>query len=61
MYSFETIASNKKVYLIVPAVILAAFMIIKEFNVRTLTRKMYINMAIFVGFNLIIVCLGIIW
>jgi hypothetical protein len=51
----------KKVIIIVPAILLAAFMIIKEIKVRTLIRKMFMNMAIFVGFLLIMTCLGLIW
>ena len=61
MYSFETIGTYKKAYLIVSAIALAAFMFIKEIYIRTLIKKMYLNMAIFVGYILIIVCLGLIW
>jgi hypothetical protein len=60
-YSFETLTFYKKVIIIVPAILLAAFMIIKEFKVRTLIRKMYMNMAIFVGFLLIMTCWALIW
>jgi hypothetical protein len=60
-YSFDMLTFNKKVILIVPAVLLAAFMIIKEIKVRTLARRMYMNMAIFVGFFLIFTCLALIW
>jgi hypothetical protein len=55
-YSFDTLTFYKKVILIVPAILLAAFMIIKEFKVRSLARKMYINMTIYVGLLLNSAC-----
>lgn len=60
-YSFEMLTFYKKVIIIVPAILLAVFMIIKEIKVRTLIRKMFMNIAIFVGFLLIMTCLGLIW
>ncbi len=60
-YSFDTLLFYKKVILIVPAVLLTAFMIIKEFIVKHLIKKMYLNIFICMGFILIIFCWVSLW
>lgn len=60
-YSFETLTVYKKIVLIVPAIFLALLMIVKEFKVQALIKKMYINISILVGFILIIFCWYSIW
>ncbi len=40
-YSFEMLLPYKKIILIIPALILTAVMIIKEFKVKTLPKKCF--------------------
>jgi hypothetical protein len=60
-YAFETLTFVKKIILIIPAVLLAAFMIIKEFKVQGLLKRVYLNLSIWVGFMLILLCWYAIW
>jgi len=61
IYSFETLLPYKKIILIAPALILTVFMIIKEFKVKQLIRKLYINAGILAGFILIVFTWVSIW
>ena len=60
-YSFETLTLSKKIILIIPAASLTAFMIIKEFKVQDLMKRVYLNLSIWVGFILILLCWYAIW
>lgn len=60
-YSFEDLQFYKKIILIVPALFLTAFMIIKEFKVQPLIKRVYLNLFIFMGFMLIGFCWYSIW
>jgi apolipoprotein N-acyltransferase len=60
-YSFEDLQFYKKIILIVPALFLTAFMIIKEFKVQPLIKRVYLNLFIFMGFLLIGFCWYSIW
>lgn len=61
IYSFETLLPYKKIILIIPALILVIFMIIKEFKIKQLIRKLYINTGILAGFILIVFAWVSIW
>ena len=60
-YSFETLQIHQKAILIVPAALLTSLMVIKEFKVKPLIRKLFMNTLIFVGFILIIFCWVSLW
>jgi hypothetical protein len=60
-YSFEDLQFYEKVILIVPALLLTAFMVIKEFKVRPLIKRVYLNLFILMGFMLIGLCWYSVW
>lgn len=60
-YSFESLQFYKKVILIVPALLLTIFMVIKEFKVQALIKRVYLNLFSWMGFMIILYCWYMIW
>lgn len=61
MYSSEIFSLHQEIILIVPAVLLIFFMIVKEIRVRPLIKRLYYNLSILGGFVLITIGWAFMW